>query len=85
MRQELEELKRLFATEIEVHSNVVGLDMDRLSPTVPSTGIIVVESTDSAEGIGGVVGDLPKQSVLGEGVRVLIMELCVQDFQGGRC
>jgi len=81
-RQELDELKHLYAAETGVHPNVVGPNMDRLSPTVPSRGIAVVEPMDNAEGVRGLVGDLLGKSVPGEGVGTRIMEPCVQDFWG---
>jgi len=37
----------------------VGPAMDRLSPTVPSTEAVMMESTDNGEGVGGVIGDFP--------------------------
>jgi len=82
-RQKLEDLKRLVAAEAGVHPTG-GHDMDRLSPTVPSTKTILVESKDSAEGVGGVDGDLPEQLVLGEGVEAPVVEPTVRHVQGGR-
>ena len=61
----------------------MGPDMDRLSPTIPSTGTVLVESTDSAKGVEGMESDLPRQSVSGEGVRTPAVEPTVWHVRRG--
>ena len=81
MRQELDQLKRIFAVEAGVHHNV-GPGMDRLFPIVPSTGNVVVETTDSAEGIGGVVG-CPGNWCQGRELVLQLLSLLYNTFRGG--
>jgi len=63
--QELEDLKRLVTAEAGVRP-IVGPDMDRLSPTVPSASTVLVESTTTSFDVRD--GDMPEQSVSGKGV-----------------
>jgi len=56
-RQQFEEFKRLVARPLGV-DDIVRTNTDRLSPTVPSTGTVLVETTDT---------NTPEQSVAREG------------------